>query len=74
MVIVELLFKVILIYVCDALKLKDLYVVCPLRVYSTCFSLDLSKLIFIVSSLDILITTTSADIGLSTLVLLLYQR
>ncbi len=59
---------------CDTLKLKDLYVVCPLRVYLTYLSLDLSKLILVVSSLDVLITTTSANISLSTLVLLLYQR
>ena len=48
--------------------------VCPLRVYLARLSLDLSKPVFIVSSLDVLITTTSANIGLSTLVLLLCQR
>ena len=55
----------------DALKAKDLYVVCPLRVYPTRLSLDLSKLVLVVSSLDVLVTATSANIGPSALVLLL---
>ncbi len=59
---------------CNALEPKDLYIVRPLKVYPTRLSLDLSKLILIVSSLNVLVTTTSADIGPSTLVLLLYQR
>ncbi len=72
MVIVKLLLKIVLIYVYDTLKPKDLRVVRPLRVHPTRFSLDLSKLILVVSSLDVLVTTTSANIGLSTLVFLLY--
>ncbi len=72
MVVVELFLEVVFVYMCDTLKLKDLYVVCPLRVYLACLSFDLSKPIFVVSSLDVFITTTSADIGLSTLVFLLY--
>ncbi len=71
-VIVELFLKVVLAYVYNALKLRDLRVVRPLKVHPTRLSLDLSKPIFIVSSLDILITTTSANIGPSTLVFLLY--
>ncbi len=74
MVIVELLLEVVLIRVCNTLKLRDLHVVCPLGVHPIRLSLDLSKLVFIVSGLDVLITTTSADIGSSTLVFLLYQR
>ena len=58
----------------DALKLKDLRVVRPLRVHPTHFSLNLLKPIFVVLSLNVLITTTSANIGPSTLVFLLYQR
>ena len=72
MVIVELLLKVVLVYVCDILKLKDLRIVCSLRVHLVYLFLNLSKLIFIVSSLDILITATSANIGSSALVLLLH--
>ena len=70
-IIVELLLKVVFIYVCDTLKLRDLYVVCPLRVHLARFSLDLSKPVFVVSSLDVLITTTSADVCPSVLVFLL---
>ncbi len=73
-VIVELLLKVVLIYIRDILKLRDLRMVCPLRVHPTRLSLDLSKLVFVVSSLDVLVTTTSANIGPSTLVFLLYRR
>ncbi len=74
MVVVKLLFKVVLVYMRDALKLKDLCVVCPLRVHLARLSLDLSKLILIVLSLDVLVTTTNANIGPSALVLLLYRR
>ncbi len=74
MIIVELLLKVVLIYVYDTLKLRDLRVVYPLRVHPTYLSFDLSKLVFVVLDLDVLIATTSANIGPSTLVLLLYQR
>ncbi len=72
MIIVELLLKVVLVYMRNTLKLKDLYVVCPLKVHPTRFFLDLSKPIFIVSSLDVLITITSANICPSVLVFLLY--
>ncbi len=72
MVIVELLLEVVLIRVCDVLKPKDLRIVCPLEVYPIRLSLDLSKLVFVVSGLDVLITTTSANIGSSTLVFLPY--
>ncbi len=71
MVVVKLLLEVVLVYVRDVLKLRDLRVVCPLRVHPACLSFDLSKLVLVVSSLDVLVTTTSANIGLSTLVLLL---
>ncbi len=72
MVIVELLFKVVLARICDALKLKDLHIVCPLRVYLARLSFDLSKLVFVVLGLDVFITTTSANIGSNALILLLY--
>ncbi len=73
-VVVELFLKVILIYIYDALKPRDLRVVCPFRVHPTRLSLDPSKLILVVSSLDVLVTTTSADIGSSTPVFLLCRR
>ncbi len=73
-VIVELFLEVVLVYVRDALKPKDLRVVRPLRVHLACLSFDLPKLALVVLSLDVLITTTSANIGPSTLVLLLYRR
>ncbi len=71
MIIVELLLKVVFIYVRDALKPKDLYVVCSLRVHLMRFPLDLSKPVFVVSSLNVLITTTSANVCPSVLVFLL---
>ena len=64
----------VFIYVYDVLKLRDLCVVCPLKVYLACLSFNLSKLVFIVSSLNVLVTITSADIGSSALVLLLYRK
>ncbi len=70
-VVVELLLEVVLIYVRDALKPRDLRVVCSLRVYPTRFSLDLSKPVFVVSGLDVLITATNADVYPSVLVFLL---
>ncbi len=73
-VVVELFLEVVLAYVRDALKPRDLRVVRPLRVHPTCLSLDLSKLVLVVSSLDVLVTTISADIGPGTLVLLLCRR
>ncbi len=73
-VVVKLLLEVVLIYMRDALKPRDLRVVCPLRVHLAYLSLDLSKLILIVSSLDVLVTTTSANMGPSALVLLLCRR
>ena len=72
MIIVEFLLKIVLIYVYNALKLKDLRVVCPLKVYLTRFSLNLSKPVFVVLSLDVLVTTTSANVCSSVLVFLLY--
>ncbi len=45
----------------------------PFRVHLICLSFDLSKLVFIVLGLNVLVTTTSANIGPSTLVLLLCQ-
>ena len=56
----------------DALKLKNLHVVCPFKVHLIRFSLNLSKPIFIILSLNIFITTTSANISSSTLVFLLH--
>ncbi len=73
MIIVELLFEVVFICIYDVLKLRDLCVVCPLRVYLARFSLDLSKPVFVVSSLNVFVTTTSADVCLSVLVFLLCQ-
>ena len=55
----------------DVLKLRDLRVVYPLKVHLTRLSFNLSKLVFVVSSLDVLIATTSANIGSSILVFLL---
>ena len=72
MIVVELLLKVVLIYMRNALKLRDLRIVCPLRVHLARFSLNLSKPILVVSSLNVLITTTSANIYPSVLVFLLY--
>ncbi len=72
MIIVELLLEVVLVYVYNVLKPKDLRVVCSLRVHLACFSLDLSKPIFIVSSFDVLVTITSANVCPSVLVFLLY--
>ena len=72
MVVVELLLKIVLIYIRDILKLKDLYIVCPFRVHLIRLSFNLSKLVFIVSSLDVLVTTTSANVCSSVLVFLLY--
>ncbi len=73
-VVVELLLKVVLACVRDALKPRDLRVVRPLRVHPARLFLDLSKLVLVVSSLNVLVTATSADIGPSTLVLLLYRK
>ncbi len=70
MVIVELLLEVVLVCVCDVLELRDLCIVRPFGVYPACFSLDLSKLVLVVSSHDVLVSETSADIGPSTLVVL----
>ncbi len=74
MVIVELFLEVVLVYMYNALKLKDLRVVCPFKVYLARLSLNLSKLVFVVLDLDVFVTTTSANIGPSMLVLLLCQR
>ena len=73
-VVVELFLEVVLTYVCDTLKPRDLRVVRPLRVHPTRLSFDLSKLVLVVSSLDVLVTITSANMGPSTPVLLLYRR
>ena len=73
-VIVKLLLEVVLAYVRDTLKPRDLRVVRPLKVHPTRLSLDLSKPVFVVSSLDVLVTTTSADMGPGVLVLLLCRR
>ncbi len=73
-VVVELFLEVVLVCVRDVLKPRDLRVVCPLRVHPTRLSLDLSKLVLVVSSLDVLVTATSADIGPGTPVLLLCRR
>ncbi len=56
----------------NVLKLRDLRVVRSLKVHLARLSLNLSKLILVVSSLNVLVIATSADIGPSALVLLLY--
>ena len=71
MIVVELLLKVVLIYVCNVLKLKNLRIVYTFRVHPAYLSLDLLKPIFIVSSHNVFVPKTNADIGLSTLVVLL---
>ncbi len=73
-VIVELLLKIVLIYVCYTLELQDLDIVYPLEVYPLGLFYNLSELKLIVQVLYILITTTSANISLSILVSLLSYR
>ncbi len=70
MIIVELLLEVVLAYVRNALELRDLRIVRPLRVHLAHFSLDLPKLILVVSSLNVLVTTTSANVCPNILVFL----